>query len=129
MNTIYLNRKEYTDKQVTGELITDHGTLFTLELPDLNNQRRISCIPQGTYEVVYRYNDTFKKHYHVKDVPNRDWILIHPGNFHTQILGCILVGTGLSDINGDGYKDVTNSRLALNKLLQWYPSGFNLVIQ
>ena len=128
MQTIYLNRLEYNDKQVTGELVTDYGKLYTLELPDLNNQRRISCIPKGVYEVIYRYSDKYKKHYHVLDVPERDAILIHTGNYHTQILGCILVGTGLTDINGDGYKDVTSSRLALNKLLNWYPLGFNLVI-
>ena len=129
MKTLTLIRTEFTDKQVTGELITEYGKLCTLELPDLQNQKRISCIPKGTYVCVYRYSDKYRKHYHVKNVPNRDWILIHTGNFHTQILGCILVGTEFADINKDGYKDVVNSRLALNKLLKWYPLGFNLVIK
>ena len=129
MKTVYLNRKEYTDKQVTGELICENGVLKTLELPDLNNQKRISCIPKGVYEVVYRYSEKYGKHFHIKDVPNRDMILIHSGNFHTQILGCVLAGIDFADINNDGYKDVTSSKAALNRLLQWYPIGFNLVIQ
>jgi hypothetical protein len=129
MKTIYLNRLEYNEKQVTGELVTEFGTLLTLELADLNNQPRISCIPKGVYTCVYRYSDKFKKHFHVKDVPNRQWILINSGNFYSDIAGCILVGIEFGDINSDGYKDVLNSRLAMKKLLQWYPLGFNLVIK
>jgi hypothetical protein len=45
-----------------------------------------------------------------------------------DILGCILVGTGLADINKDGKLDVTNSKVAMQKLLDKYPKGFDLEI-
>jgi len=66
--------------------------------------RRVSCIPTGEY--------TFKKnngqgrlnypHFDVQIVEGRDGIKIHSGNYREQILGCILVGKELADINKDG---------------------------
>ncbi len=129
MDTVYINREVYSDKQVTGKMITKFGFLHTLELPDLNNQKRISCIPKGSYIVTPHFSAKFGKCFWITNVPNRSEILIHTGNYHTQILGCILVGTGLTDINGDGYKDVTRSKVALLKLIEAYPNGFNLVIK
>jgi hypothetical protein len=129
METLILKRNKYEKKQTLGYINTKAGKMFTLELPDLNNQRRISCIPLGEYEVVRRYSEKFGYHYHVLNVPGRDSILIHTGNYHSQILGCILVGTKLADINGDGYLDVTNSAIALKKMLETYPDGFKLIIE
>jgi len=45
-----------------------------------------------------------------------------------DILGCILVGLNLTDINGDGYQDVTSSRVAMNKLLKVMSDEFELEI-
>lgn len=45
-----------------------------------------------------------------------------------DILGCILVGLKHSDVNKDGYLDVTNSKDAMNVLLKAYPNGFELQI-
>lgn len=100
----------------------------TLELPWNNNEKQKSCIPIGEYNVTPRTSPKFAKHYHIQDVPNRDYILIHTGNYHTQILGCILVGDELKDLNSDGEKDVTASRVTLNKILSLAPEGFKLTI-
>lgn len=129
-----LTRKFYEDKQTLGEfrLEDNCNVIFeckTLELPWLDNKRRKSCIPNGTYQVKPRFSPKYKSHFHVKDVPNRSFILIHGGNYYTQILGCILVGDKHTDINGDGYRDVTNSRKTLAKLVKIAPSGFELVIE
>lgn len=130
-----LNRTSHRDKQTTGTLVLTDATgrqLFkcnTLELPWLNNKVRQSCIPTGSYEVKPRTSAKFGKHLHITDVPNRSYILIHSGNFHTQILGCVLVGDDLRDINGDNYKDVVNSRKTLAKLLEVAPNGFQLCVQ
>jgi hypothetical protein len=88
----------------------------TLELGWNNNERRISCIPEGVYEVVPRKSKKYGEHYHITNVENRDWILIHHGNFTTDILGCILVGKAHKDINGDKITDVTSSVATMNKL-------------
>jgi hypothetical protein len=127
--TLKLKRLVYESKQTLGEIDTVFGKIYTLELPDKNNAKRVSCIPKGVYEVKLRHSEKYGQHFHIQDVPDRDYILIHNGNFYTQIQGCILVGLGLADINNDGLKDVTSSKDAMRKLLSTYPLGFNLVIE
>ena len=59
-----------------------NGTLvcYTIELPWLGNQKRISCIPEGEYILQKRFSPKFKWHLHLMNVPGRDLILIHPAN-------------------------------------------------
>jgi hypothetical protein len=87
---------------------------YTLELPWKDNQPRISCIPTGTYEVVFRDDpgSAYKyKHLHVKNVPGRSWILFHVGNFLKDTKGCILPGLSRSG------QTVSSSRKAFNNLM------------
>lgn len=100
----------------------------TLELPWKDNQRNISCIPEGEYEVEKRFSAKFKNHFHITNVPGRSYILIHIGNYYTDIRGCVLVGSGLSDINGDGHRDVINSGDTLADLLGLMPNRFKLKV-
>ena len=128
-----LKRFDYSDKQTLGTLVIyDEGKViyscYTLELPDLKNASNISCIPRGEYKVVPRNSQKFKDHLHITDVPNREYILIHVGNYFTDIRGCVIVGKTLTDINGDGYKDVTSSKNTLNEILHFAPGGFELEI-
>jgi hypothetical protein len=121
-------------KQTLGELTLykNEQKIFsckTLELPWKNNTKQESCIPTGKYNVIPRESAKYKKHYHVQDVTGRSWILIHPGNYYHQLLGCILVGNAHVDIDKDGYKDVTSARITLDKLLELAPNGFELVIK
>lgn len=128
MDKVKIIRYKCDNKQTLGKLIGKGFELHTLELDWDNNKKQTSCIPQGSYKVVPRTSPKFGRHLHITGVNNRDFILIHKGNYHTQILGCILVGTGLSDINKDGYLDVTNSAEAMELLLKTYPIGFWLDI-
>ena len=132
MKIVTLDRTQREDKQTLGVMLHEGKTLcYTLELPWLDNQKGISCIPEGEYEVVSRQTPSsqFKyKHYHILDVPDRSWILIHGGNYHTQIKGCILVGSEWKDINGDGYRDVVNSRKTLESLIDFLGESFRLKI-
>ena len=132
MKLIKLDRTQYEDKQTLGVLTHEQKTLaYTLELPWLDNQTGISCIPEGEYEVVSREteNSQFKyKHYHIPDVPDRSWILIHGGNYHHQIKGCVLVGKSWKDIDGDGYRDVTSSRDTLKELIEYCGESFRLIV-
>lgn len=129
-----LTRQQFSDKQTLGKLELFNGTktllfsCFTLELPWLNNSKKTSCIPKGDYDVVIRTSPKYGLHFHITNVKNRDLILIHNGNYYTQILGCVLVGSGLIDLNGDKLKDLTNSVVTLKKLLKLAPSGFKLSI-
>ena len=110
-------RDTFTDKSTIGTLYIN-GEKFcdTLENPYLNNQRNISCIPEGQYKVRLRLprESATRDYLHllVQDVPNRDWILFHRGNYPSQTQGCILVGSGRKqDI-------VENSRLAMDLVIK-----------
>ena len=110
-------RDEFTDKSTVGKLFLD-GEMFcyTLELPYLDNQRSISCIPEGQYKVRLR---TAKEsatrdylHLLVKDVKDRTYILFHRGNTSKDTRGCILVGQSRQQ------NCVNNSTLAMDLLMK-----------
>jgi len=131
---VIIDRLNYSDKQVEGLLTIYDGeekvfNCWTLELPDLDNQPRISCIPKGEYNVVKRFSPKYKYHFHILEVPNRSYILIHQANFVSQLRGCIAIGKTLKDINNDGLKDVTSSVMTKNKLLKILPNKFTLTIK
>jgi hypothetical protein len=98
----------------TQGILEWNGTLvcYTIELPWLGNQRRISCIPEGEYVLQKRFSPKFKWHLHLRNVPGRDLILIHPANdAKKELLGCIAPVTQHSGV-GKG----RSSRKALEKL-------------
>ncbi|WP_299755295.1 DUF5675 family protein [uncultured Pontibacter sp.] len=128
-----IKRQPSDSKQTLGqmEVVRNDQAVFsckTLELAWRNNEPQISCIPTGTYQVVKRWSQKYGNHFHVLGVPGRSYILIHVGNYYTEIRGCILVGTTHTDINRDGYRDVTSSKATLNKLLELMPKSFTLTI-
>ena len=128
-----LLRLVHQDRQTLGELRFYQGTkcIFSskaLELPDRDNQRSVSRIDEGPYEVEVRWSEKYKHHYILKDVEGRSYILIHPGNYYTHTRGCILVGANFKDINKDGYNDVTSSKATMAELLAAAPDCFTLEI-
>lgn len=133
MYTVSIKRTSHEKKQTLGtmEVLKEGKFVYsckTLELPWLGNAPQKSCIPTGTYKVVKRVSPKYGAHFHILNVPNRSYILIHHGNYHTDILGCVLVGQAHQDINGDGYRDVTSSKVTMAKLNKLLPDAFNLVI-
>ena len=131
---VEIKRINKSDDQILGILtiFDKHNFPFwecrTLELPDKDNQRRISCIPDGEYEVIKRWSEKYGNHFHILDVDGRDYILIHAANFVRQLLGCIAVGLSHTDIDGDGLRDVTSSKNTLKQLNEILPKRFNLKI-
>lgn len=119
MKQAIIHRLFGTEFQMLGTLFTITGNqLFvakTLELPDKNNQRKISCIPTtATVGRKYLCEWGMSTHlnracYHITDVPGRDGILFHPANYAIQLLGCVAMGSALKDINNDGHQDVIHS--------------------
>src|ERR1700720_2163405 len=71
-------------------LFQDRLMMYSIELPWKDNLAGVSCIPEGRYELVKRYNDKFNRHLQVMNVPQREFILIHPANdaMH-ELKGCI----------------------------------------
>jgi len=133
LTKLLIERYSHGEKQTIGNLIglSESGyalfTCDTLELPWLNNQKQISCIPTGKYLVKKRYSKKFKNHLHITNVENRSYILIHSGNYYTDILGCVLVGR-LGFVNSDDIIDVSSSKKTLKKLLNFVESDIELEI-
>ena len=110
-------RDEFTDKSTMGELFLNGEWLCdTLELPYLDNQRSISCIPAGEYKVRLRTarESATRNYLHllVEDVKDRTYILFHRGNSAKDTRGCILVGIGRQQ------DFVSNSALAMGLLMK-----------
>ena len=117
MINLLLIRDTFSKESTIGELFLN-GELIcdTLENPWQDNQRNISCIPEGEYPVRLRLarESATRDYLHllVQDVPNRDWILFHRGNTAKDTSGCILVGLGTE-------QDVVhNSTLAMDLLIK-----------
>ncbi len=84
----------------------------TIELPWRNNEKRVSCIPEGKYFISKRYSNKFKWHLEIVNVQNRSLILFHPANnAQLELSGCIAPVTKLS---GPGFGLM--SRKAFTKL-------------
>ena len=125
-------RDTFTENSTIGELFIN-GERFcdTLENPWLDNQRNISCIPEGEYPVRLRLarESATREYLHllVQDVPNRDYILFHRGNFPKDTSGCILVGQGTQ-------QDVVNNStlamdLVMKEILNLGGENINLIIK
>ena len=125
-------RDTFTEESTIGELFLNGERMCdTLENPYINNERNISCIPEGEYKVRLRVarESASRNYLHllVQDVPDRDWILFHRGNSAKDTSGCILVG------NGREQDVVENSRLAIDlvikEILNLGGENINLIIK
>jgi hypothetical protein len=111
-----ITRLEYGENETIGVLQLFGKVLcYTLELPDKNNQRNISCIPSGKYKCIRVISPKFGNCWQVQSVPNRSEILIHVGNTHKDILGCILLGSGIGYLNDN--RAVLGSKNAVTEFM------------
>ncbi len=70
---------------------------YTIELPWKNNEKRVSCIPEGKYKLRKRFSQKFNWHIEIIDVKDRIHILFHPANSALKELnGCIAPVTKIS---------------------------------
>lgn len=135
MATLLLVRRWVHDNSVLGDLygcingVTTH-LCHTLEDSWKGNKKMVSCIKAGEYPISLRdgvaEGSNFKfPHLIVASrsrkgapwkhpVPNRDFILIHPGNKPSHVTGCILPGTSFKN------NFVLNSRVAFKKVMRWF---------
>ena len=96
--------------------VREMARLWTLELPWKANQRSISRIPVGRYKVTPEQHAKLGWVLRLHDVPNRDGVLIHAGNYPSHTHGCILCGQALMDLDTDSLADVSRSRAAMTEL-------------
>lgn len=113
---------------IIGFIADDNGKFIcnSLELPWLQNQHYVSCIPKGTYALTTGPRQigglaTFR----LLNVPDRTDIDVHVGNYPHDSLGCILVGVGYTLI------DTINASLvrsddAMHRLLALAPTELEI---
>jgi hypothetical protein len=83
--------RTYHPAATNGKILyQDRLMMYSIELPWKNNHTRVSCIPEGRYELVKRWSPKFSRHLQIMNVPGREYILIHPANeaLH-ELKGCI----------------------------------------
>ena len=123
-----ITRTDDNGKRTLGDAVYGDFKCKTLELPWLQNQPNISCIPKGIYQCHKIISPSLGECFEIADVPNRTYIRGHAGNFTRQILGCILFGRAHIDIDGDGTTDVTSSKNTLAELMAVLPDEFMIEV-
>jgi len=95
---------------------------FVAEPPWKDNRRDVSCIPAGEYIVRPRKSPKYGWSYHITDVPNRSYVLLHSGNLAGDIEKGMMTHTKACHLHGQkmgwisGQKAVLNSRATINAL-------------
>jgi len=102
MKTLRLTRIT-TDQKGTFGALTIDGVPFcvTLEPPDNDNMRNISSIPASRYIIKRHYSPKYKQTCMVTGIPNRDFVLFHPGNIVNHTKGCIILAQHYGKLKGD----------------------------
>ena len=128
------------NKQTLGKWISYKNEIAffdckTLELAYRNNKNKISRIPADVYDCEkLETEDELKNsrldypHIWIKKVSGRKGIKVHILNYFRESNGCPGVGENHTDIDGDGYRDITNSGDTLKKLMKGLPKKFKLTI-
>ena len=122
----------YLSDRTLGSWYDDKGEMIakTLELPWLNNSRRVSCIPEGTYDVVKEppKADRPYTYFRILNVPKRSGILIHRGIKPIHSRGCILVGSRFAEVNTNT-PILESSTVKMDWLAKNLPDKFTLTIK
>jgi hypothetical protein len=105
----------YRDGWTDGEILIN-GVLLcrSIELRWANNERNISCVPEGVYPVAIIQHPKFGECLQINGVKGRSGILVHVANdAQKELRGCIAPVFSLTG-NGKGQY----SRLALNYVIE-----------
>jgi hypothetical protein len=117
-----LVRRFLWDEDETISIVYVDGVRFCIGIEDAIRETKIwgeTAIPDGTYNMGLRWSNKFSTRFGHKmlwvlDVPNFEYIYIHPGNTADDTHGCFLVGKSLSVVKGR--VAVTASKLTYDNL-------------
>ena len=101
--------------------------LATIELPWLDNNKNVSCIPAGNYDIMRDYSGAHR-YFIIADVPGRTNIEMHTGNYTHQTEGCILVGQGLFPTGDSPAFKLKSSKKALDYMIENLAAVISLTI-
>lgn len=99
----------------------DHSIIHTLELPWIDNQIGVSCIPEGQY-IVDRDKTGRHQWYRLRneEVAPRSHIEIHPANKLAQLQGCIAPCLEIKGGSKTSNPIAVDSLKACKLLLNWF---------
>lgn len=126
---ITIRRWGHTPHGTFGTLTFNDFRCFTIERPWVNNEPRVSCIPDGDYQGKWYDSPRFGRTIAlvgetVSLFPSpshrRSAILIHKANTMDELLGCIGLGDSLGVVNGKWA--VLNSVRTLREFLSILPN-------
>lgn len=125
-----LTRFMRTDTETLGVLTCLDKHWYTLERTWVDNQRNVSCIPSGHYEMelvkTSRPFGGFKFSYLLKAVKGRSGILIHVGNTYHDSSGCILLGKRVGVLGG--HYAVLQSKVAVREFMDFIDDSHSRLI-
>lgn len=115
-----------TSQGTAGKLYDDQGNLIfvTMEREYLDNQKNVSCVHGGLYDLLPRTSPSQGDTYYLSnpqldvtldDPAGRTYIQIDIANRASELLGCIAVGSGFGALRGEW--SVTGSRMAKGALM------------
>jgi len=118
---ITLERFAYLPEGTLGVIRWPNGPrVFTIERPWLNNEKFISCIPEGDYPLEWDLKGRIRNVPRLRNTEPRTQINIHAANHPSELHGCI--APGLQWFVDSQTPRVINSRKAMEILLeQVYP--------
>ena len=119
MSTLLLARTQSNTVCTQGKLSVDGVfSCYTLEPPIEDPPVKPRAIPPGTYLFTISYSE---KHKYIvpllESIPDFECVEIHVGNWPSDTLGCILVGTD------SGTNAVYRSREAFDRLMAGLTPG------
>ena len=135
MKTLILTREQSSKSETMGLLTVNGVSLHTIERPWIpshpGGKPFSSCVPAGTYklvphtrsngdQVVALVNPGMAVYYQSSDRPTdagRYLILIHSGNWSTDVVGCIAPGVDRAT-SAQGVM-VTKSRVAMRLIMEY----------
>ena len=141
MDDAILTRINTNDQGTPGILVVQDQSFCIIELPYRDNRRNMSCIPCGVYPCVPIKSKKFGDVWLLQDVPDRDGVLIHCGNFagdsslgyQTHSHGCLIMGDkhGQIKIPPKGFQQaVLLSKFAMSRFqLLMGRNPFKLIIE
>jgi hypothetical protein len=126
--TLTIKRFINADKGTVGTVHDENGGClgYSIECPWFNNQRGMSCIPEGLYRCIADKTGKYQ-YWKLLKVDDRDNIEIHVANRPSELNGCIAFGNGWGNLNNE--LAVFNSKKTLDWLQEKIlPDEFNLRI-
>lgn len=128
----YRLERVYLETETLGSIYSPLGFMIakTMELPWRDNNRSISCIPEGLYRVIYQPPKPGRayEYFRLPNVSGRSGILIHRITYVKDLKGCIGVGSRFRDFNNDGVPDMEESGKKLQWMIENMPREYDLLI-